>query len=176
MAVTFIKRSSIPVAQKGRTASNATVTVTASGQLLLNSLASKHFNGSVKFGLELDRETGVISMSPEGCKRMAKVAKDEFYEFHVGKKTKTLFISATGILKSPEGLNGWYDFAKSGNQTFDAVVDEKTQALTVTLPKGSLTPKPVTPRKKKEKVAPGTKAEAGSTVGTPVAEDELVLD
>jgi hypothetical protein len=179
MSVTFIKRSVVPASVVGRQVTKATVTVAGNGQIQLNSLASKHFNGSVKFGLAVDKETGTVNLYPEGSPVLVKnkVATDQLFEFRVGKKTKTLFMAGTNILRSTDVFGDHlYDFAKSGNQTFDATIDEKTQALTFTLPKGALVPKPVTPRPRKSKVAPAVSAEAGSTAGTPVAEDELALD
>jgi hypothetical protein len=174
MALTFVKRSSIPASVKGKVATAPAVSVGSNGQIQLNTLASKHFNGDLHFAMA--NEGGKIYMFPKGSKLIAKVADSDLFEFKVGKKTKTLFFSATNFLRSKETFGeAMYDFAKSGNQTFSAVIDEKSNALIFELPKGSLTPKPIVPRKKKEKVA-GTAATPVTVPATTVETEELVLE
>lgn len=174
MALTFVKRSSIPATVKGKTATKAMVAVGENGQIVLNSLASKHFNGDLHFGMAADG--GKVYMFPKGAKALGKTPDSELFEFKKGKKSDALFMSATNFLKSKDVFGEHiYDFKASGNQSFDATIDEKNQALIFELPKGSLTPRPKVARDKKKKKTTSTVA-ADQPPATSKEVDELILD
>ena len=180
MALTFVKRSSIPASVKGKVAASPSVGIGGNGQLTLNTLASKFFNGDLSFGLAADGESGTVTLYSKAAKAIAKAKPEDLCEFKVGKKTKTLFWSATNFLKldSIWGANK-YDYAKSGNQTFEATIDEKAGTLSFVLPKGAMAPRPVVHRVKKPK-AVATAAPANQVPATsaelPIQEDELILE
>ncbi len=174
MAVTFIKRTDIPVAERGKVATKATVTVTDKGQLTFNSLTIKLMNGEVKAGLGVDKETGEVTVYPKGNAAIAKADEKTLFTFGVGKKSG-MFLSAGNFLKMAFG-DHVYDYANSGNQSFDVTINEKKGTFSFTLPEGALTPKPKAVRKPRKSKPSSVKAEVGSTEALKVEEvEELVL-
>ena len=173
MALTFVKRSLIPAAMRGKTGS-LSVCVTKSGQLLLSSLVSKFLNGSKGVFVAFDGAK-VYLIKPDS-KLAAKADPADLAPIHVGKKSKGASISGAGILNSAKqfGASHVYPFAVSGNQSFVATVDEKNQLVSFELPATALTPKPVKARVKKVKPA-SSRAEPTSP-NTLKADEELVLD
>ncbi len=178
--ITFVKRSTLPAAVKGKIGSNQ-VTVNGNGQIVLSSIATKCLNGSEHVGMAFagDEKETKVYLFAESAKAVAKVDKKDLIKLNTSKKSKTTSFSGAAILRAMKdfGAEGVYEFSKSGNQSFASEWDEKASALTFILPVGSLTPKPVVHREKKVKVAPGTgvKAEAGSTQQV-VPEPELELE
>lgn len=149
-----IKRSELPVM---RQVSKPSATVRGNGQIGFSSIVTKLFGSATHLVIgwadQKARLLGLqaVSKAPKG------MANDDLFKLSVPKKNGgTAFVSASGLL-SKVG----YDYKASGNQVFDATVYDAEKAITFTLPKGKLTPKPVVPRKKK---VAASGAGAGATV------------
>lgn len=177
--ITFVKRSTLPVATKGKVGTSA-VTITNKGQVVLSTLATKALNGSKKVVMAF---AGMkVYLFLEGAKMIAKVEDKDKIDLRFPKKGGTSGFSASAILDrmTEFGADSKYEFRESGAaQTFAVSVDEKNSALTFELPAGKLAAKPVHARVKKVKVAKGegVKAEAGNTVviEETVKDEELEL-
>jgi hypothetical protein len=190
MALVFVKRSSIPVAVKGKSATNPTVTISDKGQMILNSLATKFLGSELKAAVAYD--AGVLYLFRKGSKSTEKLPDSELWAFlrTKGMKDKTsgirkdgtsCFCAVSRLLTSKETFgDNIYDYAKSGTQTFTATADEKNGCLKFSLPVGALIAKPKVARVKKVKqVVNGIAATPDSTVGVPVgggATEEIILD
>jgi hypothetical protein len=174
MALTFVKRSTLPAAVKGK-AGSLSVGVTSNGQIVFSSLATKALNGVEKVVMAFDGAKAYVFQ--KGAKLVAKVDEKDMITVSKSKKTGTISFSGAAILRAARdfGASHTYDFKASGNQSFAVTVDEKNNCLTFELPE-KMTPKPVTTRKPRTKLASATVAEVGSTEGVPVSEDELVLE
>jgi hypothetical protein len=173
MALTFVKRSLIPAAMRGKTGS-LSVCVTKSGQLLLSSLVSKFLNGSKGVFVAFDGAK-VYLIKPDS-RLAAKADPTDIAPIHVGKKSKGASISGAGTLNSAKqfGASHVYPFAQSGNQSFVATVDEKNQLVSFELPATALVPKPVKARVKK--VKPTSSQAEPTSPNTLKTDEELVLD
>lgn len=180
--ITFVKRSELPAAVKGKIGTSQ-ITINGNGQIVLSSIATKELNGATHVGVAFtgdDKESQMYVFAPTS--KLAKAVKAEeknLIKLNVSEKSKTVSFSGATILRAMNkyGADGLYEFGKSGNQSFPVIVDAKYEALMITLPVGSLAPKPVVHREKKVKVARGTgvKAEAGSPVQV-VEEPTLELE
>jgi hypothetical protein len=182
MGLSFVKRSEMPVAQKGKS-SGPSVSVTENGQVAFNAAASEGLGGRAitKVAIAHDSETGQFGVYPKGHKSVAKLTDADMFDIRWNKEKnkKGQKQSLSGTVSSMSGLlkaNG-YDYKASGQQSF-AVTIGKDNVLSFTLPKGKLTPKPKNPRK--PKVAPAAPAAPESGNGPVIpptsGSDELVLD
>jgi hypothetical protein len=171
MALTFVKRSMIPAAMRGK-AGSLSVCVTKGGQLQLSSLVHKFLNGAK--GVYVAFDGGKVFLIKAESKLAAKADVADLAPINTGKKSKNASISASGILDSAAkfGASHVYPFRVSGNQSFVATTDEKNQLVSFELPATALTPKPVKARVKKPT---SSKAEPTSP-NTLKADEELVLD
>jgi hypothetical protein len=174
MALTFVKRSTLPAAIKGK-AGTLSVGITNNGQIVFSSLATKALNGASKVAMGFDGAKAFVF--PQGAKLIAKVEDKDLITVSKSKKTGTISFSGAAILRAARdfGASHTYDFKSSGNQSFPVEVNAKNECLTFVLPE-KMEPKPVVARKPRKKLASATVAEVGSTVGTPVQEEELVLE
>lgn len=173
MAVTFVKRSTLPVAVKGKVGT-LQVTITGNGQVQLSSIATKFFGGDAKLVMGFD--AGKVYLFRSDAKVVAKVADQDKISIRYAKKGGTSGFSGSAILRDTNTFgNHIYDFKASGNQSFPCTEDAKNGCLIFDLPAGKLAPKPVVHREKKVKSA-GTVANPGETSGTPLETEELVLD
>jgi hypothetical protein len=171
--LTFVKRSTLPAAMRGK-AGSLSVAITHNGQVVFSKLATEALAGAKKVVAAFDGATMYVFQS--GAKLVAKVAPEDQISLSFSKKGGTASFSGAAILRAAVdfGASHLYDFKNSGNQTFIPVNDEKNGCLKWTLPE-KLTARPVVKRAKKAK-ATATNANPGSTDGTPVMEDELVLE
>lgn len=176
MALTFMKRSAIPVATRGKVSTSPSVTISDKGQIMFNKLASE-FLADKKVAFAFDGNKMYVFRGD--AKSVAKVAAEEFFQLGKSEKNGTMYISAGALLKTCPVP---YDYAKSGNQGFIPTVDKDKGFLMVELPaSGSLTAKPKVARVKKPKTG-GTQAAANSTNSSAVdkaiadATDEIELD
>ena len=166
--LTFVKRSELPVAVKGKVGT-CSVMVSNKGQVGLTSLAAKALNGVNHIAMAFMGQDVFLLIPDAPLVTKAKLETKDMIGLNKAKKGGTVSFPGTAVLdKMVEyGADAKYEFRASGNQTFPATWDEKNKALKFTLPAGSLTPKPVTHREKKVKVS-AVKAEAGSISGTAV--------
>ena len=180
MAITFVKRSALPVATHGKTAA-PTVAITEMGQIQLGKVCSEFLGSKAKtLVMAFDGSTALLFRS--NAKAVAKWPIEDHIKltYPVQKEGQPekhgCTFSGAQILRHAKdyGASGLYDFKASGNQTFQATLDEKNGCITFTLPTGAIARRPFTPRKKKV-VVPATNANPGEVAGTPVDED-LVLD
>ena len=171
--LTFVKRSTLPAAIRGK-AGSLSVAVTQHGQIVFSKLATEALNGAKKVVVAFDGSTMYVFQS--GAKLVAKVAPEDMINLSFSKKGGTAGFSGSAILRAARdfGASLTYDFAGSGNQTFTPTVDEKNGCLKWTLPE-KLVARPVVKRVKKPKVG-AMLANPGSTNGTPVEQEELVLE
>ena len=171
--LTFVKRSTLPAAIRGK-AGSLSVAITSNGQIVFSKLATEALNGAKKVVAAFDGATVYVFQS--GAKLVAKVAPEDMISLNFSKKGGTASFSGAAILRAAKdfGASHVYDFKISGNQTFTPTVDEKNGCLKWSLPE-KLTARPTVHRVKKPKVT-AMRAESGSTSGTPVMEDELVLE
>lgn len=165
MALTFVSRTSLPELSRGATGKES-ITIHENGQLVLSGKVLK------ALGIEADtlavmgfdtatRSLVVAIANPKLIKQVGGEAG--CYKIRVNKKTSQGMFAASAFLQDPnEEIFGGdkYDYRGSGNQSFDATVDDKNKTVTINLPKGGLTKKPVVARAKKVKA---------ETPGTPVA-------
>jgi hypothetical protein len=173
MAVTFVKRSALPAAIKGKVGTLA-VTITSNGQIQLSSLSTKFFGGDKKLVMGFDN--GKVYLFKSDAKVVAKVSDADKIDIRYATKGGTSAFSGSAILRDANTFGTHlYDFKASGNQTFACTEDLKNGCLVFELPAGALTPKPVVHRAKKSKDV-GTVANPGETAGTPLDTEELVLD
>ena len=179
VALTFVKRSALPVATHGKTAA-PTVAITEMGQIQLSKLCSEFLNKASTLVMAFD---GTIAyLFRPTAKAVAKLGQEYHCKLNYPKQKEgqpekhgCTFSGATVLRHANEfGASGLYDFKASGNQSFPATLDEKNGCITFTLPVGAIARRPFTPRKKK---APATNANPGEVVGQPVRQDEeIVLD
>lgn len=196
MAITFVKRSSIPVSVKGKAATEPTIAITEKGQIALNSIATKYLGDQNLVGIGFDKDNKRLVLYIKGSKSIAKVDDKELFKLSRGKegKGRNAFMTATNLLRDVATFGDHlYDFAGSGGQTFPVSYDEKSLTLTIDMPKGTLPRRPKVARKKRGSaksetvgVAATPSATAGVPVsktngapvanaGAPAADDELVL-
>ena len=180
MAVTFIKRSAIPVAMKGKEGS-LSVAVGGNGSITFSTKATKHLGNPVKVAIAFDSDSRKLFVVPKGSKSVAKLAETEFFDVRHSKKGGTCALSGgASFLKAKEVFgDATYDYAGSGNQSFSA--NEEKEGISFVLPAGTVAKRPTVARKprKKKDVPAGTPANPGSTVAanaSTVADDELVLE
>jgi len=190
MSVTFIKRSEIPMAARGKEATSHTVAITSAGQIVLNQLSTKYFEGSPRAAMAFEGTSAYLfredSPVVKRAIEMKKLGANDLITMRHSKQkdAKSPFaFSGSGLLKNMTkyGATISYDFATSGNQTFNAEVDDKNKAIKFDFPaSGKLTPRPVAKRAPRKSKVDATVANPGSVSGTPVAPNggvqELVLE
>lgn len=180
MSLTFVSRTSLPELSRGA-AGKESVTVHENGQLVLSSKAIK------VLGIEDAKETLVVLGFDTATRslviavatpKLVKAVGGEAgcYKLRGNKKTKQGVFAASAFLQDPNdeifGGNK-YLYRESGNQTFDATVDEKNKTVTCTLPSGKLTKKDVVKRPKKVAPAPpANTAPTGNVPATPINKSE----
>ena len=96
MAVTFLKRSTLPAAVKGKVGT-LNVMVGGNGQVILSSLATKALDGAKKVVLGFDN--GTVLLFPDTAPLVKKVAPEDMIELRFAKKGGTAGFSASAILK-----------------------------------------------------------------------------
>lgn len=175
MAFKALDLSNIPVGVKGRaSATEPKIGISASGQIMPNSFVGKAWEGVDRVAVLFDDETrkfGLMGLKPDS-KLPKGVTEASTLKLAKGKDGKgSGSIAASGLLKSILE----YDYAASGNQAFDTVFNEKLGAFIITVPKGSLTPKPTVPRKPKEVSSKTVASAIVSKAIEPPADDELLL-
>lgn len=179
MALTFVRRSELPVTTIGKAPVN-NVTITDKGALTLSSLASEPFGDNGKVFVAFDGPKCMIftSTSPVIDKAIKgkKIDPEGFYEMKKPKNgnKKSYSFGAGTLLRNAKqfGASANYDFSASGYQTFDCAWDAKNSMLVFNLPESGSLPRRAqavrAPRKKKVNGAVnGVAANPASTVGTP---------
>lgn len=159
MAMTFVKKSTLPVLGKGK-ASEPSVTVTDKGQLTFNPAAAKAFGGLRLAVMGFDSDSRKLQIQafakpPKGFE------ESDCYVIGVQKKSHAAYFSAANLLQSKE-YNIGYDYKASGSQSFVPAVDVDKHVILITLPAGALTPRPKQTRNKKTAETPKA---AAATVG-----------
>jgi hypothetical protein len=170
MALTFVKRSTLPAAIRGK-AGTLSVSVTVNGQIVLSALSTAALNGATKVVMAFEGAKAYVF--PSTAAAVKKVAEADMIGLNKAKKGGTVSFSGAAILRAAMGFGAShvYDFKTSGNQSFPVTVHEKEGCLSFELPT-HLTKRPVTARKPRaKKVAAGTQANPGSTDGTPVGQN-----
>lgn len=157
MAVTFIKRSSIPVPVRGKLATNPQVTISENGQMTLSTLAVKLIGGKEikKVAVGFEKDSRRVFIFPQGHKNIAKMDEKELWELKRGTKTNSMsatlsgsatFLNNTGVFGDDK-----YNFKDSGSQVLP--ITEKDGYIFYSLPNGVLPRRQITVRKpRKEKV------------------------
>ena len=179
MAVTFIKRTSIPVPIKGKLATDPQVSISESGQMTLSTLAVKLLGGKEckKVGVGYDKESRLLMIFPQGHKSIAKMPDAELWDLKHSKKGNSATLSGSASFLNNEGVfgNEKYNYKESGGQILPVV--EKGGAITYTIPKGILERRKVIVRKRKEKVQPITSAPAPAAVTPqPPKTDDILVE
>jgi hypothetical protein len=183
MAITFVKRSEIPAAVIGNVSTSPRVTVGANGALVFNSFATKALGNADNVALVVDKDTRKITFLPPNhpsVKKQGLKPEDLFVLKHPksGKKNgKTAILSGSANILN-NLFETRYDYRHSGSQTFDATVDEKTGAISFTLPV-KMEPKPIVQRAKRKTngangAVAGNKSNGGAQVPPPPAQDDLL--
>jgi|SRR5215467_275241 len=194
MALTFIKRSSLPVATKGKAATEPKITISDKGQLTLNPVATAFLKGNGKVGLGFDKDTGTVYFIRHDHKSVEKLGDEDLLHFKApkvkdGKKGKGNILSLSFGTALQAGLDPShkYNYKDSGSQTFEMKTDEKNKMLSFVLPNGSLTKRPVVTRKRKQKTttttAPASTQQVNGAANTatvpptvPETESELTIE
>lgn len=177
MAVTFIKRSTIPVPIKGKMATDPQVTISESGQMTLSTLAVRLLGGkeTKKVAVAYDKESRQVVVFPQGHKSIAKMEEKDLWELKHSKKGNSATLSGSASFLNNETVFGadTYNYKDSGSQVL--AVTEKGGYIIYVLPKGALPRRKVTVRKKKDKVQTITSAPA-TTQAPPKTADEPILE
>ena len=175
MANIVIKKSTLPVLGKGK-AGEPKVTLASKGQISFSPSASKVFDNRTLALVMWDKDSRTMTV-----RAFTKPPKDytEADCFVIGyqKKSKAAYFSASALLQNKEAAIG-YDYKASGNQSFNvtAVNTDKEKSVSWQLPEGAMTPKPSTPRKKKNKTeAPANTAPAPVETAKAAAAGSLTL-
>jgi hypothetical protein len=180
MAMTFVRRSDIPVPVKGKVATSPQVTINENGQMVFSTLAVRVLGGKActKVGVFYDKEKRTIGVFPKGHKAIVKQPDETLWDLKHSSKGNSAGLSGSGSFLNDiehkvfadDGEK--YNYKESGGQTFP--VTERDGYISFVLPKGKLTPKPKMARakkaEKKEKVQPIT---ANAPAGAP---EELTLE
>jgi hypothetical protein len=193
MALGIIDISTLPVREFGRTATEPRISITEGGQFMFNVLIKKAWEVETVLGTKknekgeekpfVESRTGVekllVRFDPDtrmlafnGMKKgqLPKGVKEEsLLSLKISSDGEQISAPGAGILTQLK-----YEYAKAGNQNFEAKFDEKLKAYTMILPKETPAKKPVTPRKAKPVVAANG---ANGAIKTPVeapAEEELL--
>lgn len=138
----------------GRIATEPTVAIAENGQVRFNSLSTKHVFGAKYLAMDnpADRDftfVGIPALPKDLTEADVIVPK---WKDKDGNDVKNVYFSFAGMLAEIG-----YDYRNSGNQVFPAVVGSMKigknsyPSVTITVPKGRLTPKEVKPRQKREK-------------------------
>lgn len=161
--LTFIKASELPVTSRFRTSTPAlSISENGQGRLSKAILSHEAWAGKEKLYIGWDAESRTLGVMPIGDKLPKGVTEADLFTLKSGAKhPESKYLSIAGVCK----VIG-YDFAGSGNQTFDVELGAKGE-FAVVIPT-SLPKRDITPRKKK--IAASVKAEAGST--TKIAEPD----
>lgn len=161
MSLTFVSRASLPVLAKGAVGKES-ITVHENGQIIVSKKAMDLLKVTadtpVVLGFDQAKRELVIAVAtPKLIKAVG--GESGCYPLKVSKKTKQGFFAASAFLQDPNddifGEGHKYDYKRSGNQSFDAVVNEKDRMVTCVLPTGALNRRAVVARKKKDKTGTG---------------------
>lgn len=177
MAITFLKRSTLPAPIKGKEGTNS-VSISENGQITLSSKLTAWLGEHRHVVMGYDAGTVYLFTPAAPLVKKGKVEEKDMISLRDNKKQKSVTFGGAVILRSADYFgDNIYDFKASGNQTFQAEVDDKNGCIKFALPKGAIARRPVVKRQKKVKTAT-VKAEAGNTntVEVQAAEDELVID
>lgn len=187
MAMTFVKRDSLPVAAKGRSA-GPSVSVSENGQVTFNGASCTHLGGRemTKVAVAYDGDTRKVGIYPSTHPQIKKAKLNDAslfvvrYSKALNKKGQKQTLAGTISSMSPIMRDAGYEYKKSGQQSFPVTLGNDG-VLSFELPSGALTPKPKTPRKKKASTvaaAAPAPAVSGPVEVPPTAEstEELVLD
>jgi hypothetical protein len=167
MAMTFISRATLPVVGKGK-AGGPRVNISDKGQVTLSTQCAAVMQNVDGLAVAYDKASRLVSLlagTPATIKAAGGVGN--LVPIKSNKKSKAMFFSAAAYF-AEGGPFSDYSYKTSGNQGFNAEVDEKGKTVSFTLPKGQLTPKPKQERKPRTKKVKAT-VEAPAT---PVAEGE----
>lgn len=166
MSLTFVSRASLPQLAKGAVGKES-LTVHENGQVILSKKVMDllALTADTKVVLGFDTASRQLVIQVATPKLIKLVGGDNgCYILKVSSKTKQGFFAASAFLQDPNdeifGEGQKYDYKASGNQTFDATVNEKDKSVAAVLPVGALKKKPVVARKKKTTETP---APAGTT-------------
>jgi hypothetical protein len=165
MAMTLIKKSSLPLVTKGSPATEPKITISDKGQLTLNPIAAKWLGG-VKTALGFDAgklcffkpDSPTVTNPKNGFTDAdLLVWKKPGPNKTTGKFPKggILYLSFGTSLDKAFGDHK-YDFRASGSQTFPLTVNEKQGVMYFLLPNGALEKKPSVTRKKRQPKPPAT--------------------
>jgi hypothetical protein len=169
-----IKFSALPVLKFGRGATDPSVTITDSGQIRFNKLASAVFGDKGRVFVDFDPKTRVMSF--QGVSGLPKNLKEKGWTeedlpaLKAGneKNPGIKYILAGGLLTHKESGIG-YDYKVAGNQNFKPTMNAEKAMVSFVVPKETPTAKPKAKRTKKT-AAPATGA-AAATV-----EEDISLD
>src|SRR5271165_4123003 len=133
MALTFLKRSELPPAVKGKVGT-AQVTITEAGQIQLSTLATKQFGGPQNVVVAFDGPK--MYFLKLTSKLAAKADPKDQVELKSPKKGDHTYFSGGSTLKAATryGCSVTYDYAGSGNQNFPITIDDKNHCLWFELP------------------------------------------
>lgn len=138
------------------------VNIKGNGQIALNSLASEAFKDYKFIGGTFDPKTRQFQII--GYNKPPKgYAENVLRPLGVNKKVGQRYFSASSWLRAMG-----YEFEASGLQKFACEVEGNI--ITLKVPKGSLTPLPTVPRKKRAKATAEDNGKA--SVAEPATEDE----
>lgn len=173
MAFQLIDLSTLPVREFGRRATEPRISITENGRFQYNKLVQTAWEDVTK---------AVIYWDPDGRRLAFKGLKEteqvknvkQYMKVTKGAKDGSLSSGGSGILADIK-----YDFAKAGNQSYEAKLDEKTKMYVITIPAETPIAKVKTPRKKKEVAGGVVTANGvnGAVVNAPVeapAEEDLL--
>ena len=156
MPAIAIKLSACPPSLRGQGSSDPTVAIHENGQVVVNKAGCEKAGLTDKKFFYVSLDGRVLSL--RGLATVpAKMSADDLIPLKVNEKTSGAYFAGSRIMRH-DAVN--YLYKESGNQVFQAVVDEKTNTVSITLPAPgvALTPPVVhrRPRAKKAKAATAT--------------------
>lgn len=180
MAFGLVDKTTLPVTEFGRHATEPKVGVAGNGRMVFNKLINDAWNEKKvnRLVIQFDPDSNRILFIgiPEGSK-LKNIPDDKMFPVSKAKSDSGLSIAASSFLKNVAK----YDYSAAGNQSFVAEFDEKLKGYVVALPTTTPAPRPVKARTKK-----ADKAVAATVTGSTVkasevkveapADDELVIE
>lgn len=181
MALTFIRRSDIPVPIKGKLATVPQVSINENGQMTFSTLAVKNLGGKActKVAVAYEPDKRRVVVVAKGHKTLEKKAEltgdDSYWDLKHSSKGNSATLSGSGSFLKNLKVFGTeselYRYADSGNQIFPVEIKAEGY-VSFTLPKGNLERKQKITRKKRDKTVSISKAPI--TAPPTTVEEELI--
>lgn len=172
VATTIIKRSEIPVTERG---GKVSVRIADNGQFGISKKAMEIFSGTDLCLLQWDGDARKLTIRGYAKGKTPKqVNEKDCFSFRTSEKQSGGYFSASGVWKQLG-----YDYRESGSQSFSLEngLEQNGQGLVLSLPEGALPRRPVTRRKRKQAEEAASTLEAATAAqAQPEAQEEVAAE